>query len=136
MLECLKEEVFHSDLSEARFEKTEWNVMVPFANDTNSNLLKTAKTTDVVVLQVIYCLTFVSIIVVNIILLWRLIFRLKKTRFNILFIFISMSDIPVALTLFYPLWRTYSIQLFSLWIFMDIDECNSTWQMSHNNSKS
>ena len=100
MLERLKEEVFHSDLSEATFEKTERNVMVPFTNDTNSNLLKTAKTTDVVVLQVIYCLTFVSIIVVNIcaILLWRLIFTLKKTRFNILFIFLSVSDIPVALT--------------------------------------
>ena len=98
MLERLKEELFHSDLSEATFEKTERNVMVPFTNDTNSNLLKTAKTTDVVVLQVIYCLAFVSIIVVNIILLWRLIFRLKKTRFNILFIFLSVSDIPVALT--------------------------------------
>ena len=90
--------MFHSDLSEATFEKTEQNVMVPFTNDTNSNLLKTAKTTDVVVLQIMHCLTFVSIIVVNIILLWRLIFRLKKTRFNILFIFLSVSDISVALT--------------------------------------
>ena len=72
--------------------------MEPFANNTSSNLFKSAKTTDLVVLQVIYCLTFVSIVVVNSILLWRLIFRLKKTRFNILFMFLSVSDISVALT--------------------------------------
>ena len=69
-----------------------------FANNTSSNVSKSAKPTDVVVLQVIYSLKSVSIIVVNSILLWRLIFRLKKTRFNILFILLSVSDISVALT--------------------------------------
>ena len=69
-----------------------------FTNNTSSNVSKSAKPTDVVVLQVIYSLISVSIIVVNSILLWRLIFRLKKTRFNILFIFLSVSDISVALT--------------------------------------
>ena len=61
-------------------------------------MFKSAETTDVIALQVIYCLTFVSIIVVNSIPLWRLIFRLKKIRFNILFIFLSVPDISVAVT--------------------------------------
>ena len=72
--------------------------MEHFTNNTSSNAFKRAETTDVVVLQAIYCLTFVSIIVVNSILLWRLIFRLKKTRFNILFMILSVSDISVAVT--------------------------------------
>ena len=72
--------------------------MESLANNRSSNVSKSVGTTDVVVLQVIYCLTFASIIVVNSILLWRLIFRLKKTRFNILFIFLSVSDIAVAVT--------------------------------------
>ena len=66
-------------------------------NNTGSNVSKSAETIDMIALQVIYCRTFVSIVVVNNILLWRLIFRLKKTRFNILFIFLSVSDISVAL---------------------------------------
>ena len=72
--------------------------MEHFTNNTSSNAFKRAETTDVVVLQAIYCLTSVSIIVVNSILLWRLIFRLKKTRFNILFMILSVSDISVAMT--------------------------------------
>ena len=72
--------------------------MESLANNRSSNVSKSAGTTDVVVLQVIYCLTFASIIVVNSVLLWRLIFRLKKTRCNILFIFLSVSDIAVAVT--------------------------------------
>ena len=90
--------MFHSDLSEATFEKIACNVMELLANNTSSNLIKSAETTNVVVLRVLYCLTFVSIIVVNSILSWRIIFRLKKTRFNILFMFLSVSDISVAVT--------------------------------------
>ena len=48
-------------------------------------------------LRTTYALTFVLIIVTNSILLWRLIFRSKKTRVNILFIILSISDMCVAL---------------------------------------
>ena len=49
-----------------------------------------------VILQVLYCFTFAAIITINIVLLWRLVFNLKKTRSNILFMLLSMSDIFVA----------------------------------------
>ena len=49
------------------------------------------------VLRVAYALSFILIITTNSILLWRLIFRSKKTRVNILFIILSISDMCVAL---------------------------------------
>ena len=48
-------------------------------------------------LRVAYALSFILIITTNSILLWRLIFRSKKTRVNILFIILSISDMCVAL---------------------------------------
>ena len=85
-------------LSVVTSEKIERNAMELFANNASSNMSKSAENTKLVVLQVIYCLTFVPIIVFNSILLRHLIFRLKKTCFNILFIFLSASDISVAVT--------------------------------------
>ena len=49
-----------------------------------------------VILQVLYCFTFAAIIIINIVLLWRLVFKLKKTRSNILFMLLSVPDIFVA----------------------------------------
>ena len=66
------------------------------ANDTIQHGLVSAEIASIAPLKVIYCLTSAAIIVVNSILLWRLVFRLKKTRSNILFIFLSISDIFVA----------------------------------------
>ena len=66
------------------------------ANETIQHGLVSAEIASIAPLKVIYCLTSAAIIVVNSILLWRLVFRLKKTRSNILFIFLSISDIFVA----------------------------------------
>ena len=66
------------------------------ANDTIQHVLVSAEIASIAPLKVIYCLTSAAIIIVNSILLWRLAFRLKKTRSNILFIFLSISDIFVA----------------------------------------
>ena len=66
------------------------------ANDTIQHGIVSAEIASIAPLKVIYCLTSAVIIIVNSILLWRLVFRLKKTRSNILFMFLSISDIFVA----------------------------------------
>ena len=66
------------------------------ANDTIEHGLVSAEIASIAPLKVIYCLTSAAIIIVNCILLWRLVFRVKKTRSTILFIFLSVSDIFVA----------------------------------------
>lgn len=50
-----------------------------------------------VVLELAYCVTFINILNVNIVLFWLLTFRMNKIRSNILSIFPSLSDIFVAL---------------------------------------
>ena len=54
-------------------------------------------TDEVTILKIMYCLSFITIIVANGILLWRLAFRMRRSRSNLLFIFLSLSDIFVAL---------------------------------------
>ena len=63
---------------------------------------------NIFVLQLMYGLTFINILTVNSILLWRLVLKMKKTQSNIFFIFLSVSDILVALT---------SVPVFSLALF-------------------
>lgn len=54
-------------------------------------------TDEITTLKIIYCLSFITIIVANGILLWRLAFRMRRSRSNLLFMFLSSSDIFVAL---------------------------------------
>ena len=54
-------------------------------------------TDEVTTLKIMYCASFIIIIVANGILLWRLAFRMRRSRSNLLFIFLSLSDIFVAL---------------------------------------
>ena len=77
-------------------QSTTLNDMEISANDTIEHGLVSAEIASIAPLKVIYCLTSAAIIIVNCILLWRLVFRVKKTRSTILFIFLSISDIFVA----------------------------------------
>ena len=77
-------------------QSTTLNDMEIIANDTIEHGLVSAEIASIAPLKVIYCLTSAAIIIVNCILLWRLVFRVKKTRSTILFIFLSASDILVA----------------------------------------
>ena len=70
--------------------------MESVTNKTGQDVPESPKNASITILKVTYCFTFVAIIIVNSILLWRLVFRLKKTRSNILFMFLSLSDFFVA----------------------------------------
>ena len=70
--------------------------MESVTNNTGQDEPELPKNASIAILKMTYCFTFVAIIIVNSILLWRLFFRLKKTRPNILFMFLSLSDIFVA----------------------------------------
>ena len=72
-------------------------VMGTFSNNTSQNSPIPKNNGGRVILQVLYCFTFAAIIIINSVLLWRLVSKLKKTRSNILFMFLSVSDIFVAI---------------------------------------
>ena len=71
-------------------------VMKTFSNNTSHNPPTSESIGGKVILQILYCFTFAAITIINSVLLWRLFSKLKKTRSNILFIFLSVSDIFVA----------------------------------------
>ena len=70
--------------------------MESVTNKTGHDVPESRNNASITILKVIYCFTFLAIIIANSILLWRLVFRLKKTRSNILFMFLSVSDFFVA----------------------------------------
>ena len=72
--------------------------MVASSNNTRRFVPISVNKANIFVLQLMYGLTFINILTANNILLWRLVLKMKKTQTNIFFIFLSVSDILVALT--------------------------------------
>ena len=68
------------------------------SNNTRRFVSISVNKANIFVLQLMYGLTFINKLTANSILLWRLVLKMKKTQSNIFFIFLSVSDILVALT--------------------------------------